>query len=53
LYIVLIFAFILFREDQKGLHDILLHTHIKLLNKDNTEYVQEVFVENKDEKNSN
>jgi uncharacterized RDD family membrane protein YckC len=53
LYVVGIFAFILFRDDQKGLHDLLLHTHIKLLNKDNTEYVQEVFNEGKDEKDSN
>lgn len=44
-YVVLVFAFVLFRNDQKGLHDLILHTHIKLLNKDNTEYVEKVFNE--------
>lgn len=48
-YVVLVFAFVLFRNDQKGLHDLILHTHIKLLNKDNTEYVEAVFKEENEE----
>ena len=52
-YIVVIFASVLFNDNQRGLHDLLLKTHIKMLNKDNTEYVTLDYKEKENEKDSN
>ena len=43
-YIIFMFGIIVLRDDCKGLHDMILKTHVKLMNKDNTEYktIQEV-----------
>ncbi len=36
-YLVFMYAIVVFREDGKGLHDMLLKTHIKMLNEENND----------------
>ena len=52
-YIVIIFASVLFNDSERGLHDLLLKTHIKMLNKDNTEYKTLEYEEKENEENTN
>ena len=44
-YALIMFMFMLFRDDQRGLHDLLLGTKVKLLNKDGSEYTSKIFME--------
>lgn len=42
-YALIMLMFILFRDDQKGFHDLLLGTRVKLYNKDGSEYISTMF----------
>ena len=48
------FAIVVLRDDTKGLHDLILKTHVKLLNEDNKEEVKTLeFKEKENEKSTN
>ena len=51
-YIIFMFGIVVLRDDTKGLHDLILKTRVKLMNKDNTEYKTLEFKEKNDEKNN-
>ncbi len=53
-YSLIMLMFILFRDDQKGFHDLLLGTRVKLYNKDGSEYISTMFkVDEEEEKKEN
>ena len=53
-YVVFMFAIVVLRDDTKGLHDLILKTHVKLLNEDNKEEVKTLeFKEKENEKSTN
>lgn len=47
-YMLIMFMFVLFREDQRGAHDLLLKTRVKLINKDGSEYTNKIFLEDEE-----
>ena len=49
-YSLIMLMFILFRDDQKGFHDLLLGTRVKLYNKDGSEYISTMFKVEEEEK---
>ncbi len=49
-YSLIMLMFILFRDDQKGFHDLLLGTRVKLYNKDGSEYISTMFKVDEEEK---
>ena len=49
-YALIMLMFILFRDDQKGFHDLLLKTRVKLYNKDGSEYISTMFKADEEEK---
>ncbi len=51
-YVIFMFGIVVLRDDCKGLHDIILKTRVKLMNKDNTEYKTLEFKEKNDEKDT-
>lgn len=51
-YIIFMFGIVVLRDDCRGLHDMILKTHVKLMNKDNTEYKTLEFKEKNDEKDN-
>ena len=51
-YIIFMFGIVVLRDDSKGLHDMLLKTRVKLMNKDNTEYKTLEYKEKNDEKDN-